>query len=149
MSRKTLNILTIVLFAISIIVAIFTFVNSAALQGGDSGKLNPLFYWTFILIVVALALAIIMPIPALLRNPKSLKRTLFIIVGLVVLFFIVYALSTGTPSEAELADIPSLKRADYIGSSTTANMNLIGVYIMFGLAAVAVIWSAFKGIFTK
>lgn len=149
MSRKVLNIMTIVLFAISVIVAILTVTKSEATLKADPGLLNPMYYWTVILTIVALVLALVMPLPGIISNPKSLKKTLLIIVGLAVLFIVVYVLSKGEPNPAEYAGYSAEKITLYKEGSTLANMNLIGVYIMGGLAVIAIVWSAIKGFFAK
>jgi hypothetical protein len=151
MSRKTLNIITIVLFVVSIIVGIFTFVNAAALKNGESGLLNPLFYWTALLLIVTVVLALLLPLPSILKNPKMLKKTLFAIVGIVVAFLIVYVLSKGTPAENTMNNLglAGQKRDAFVESSLVANMNIIAAEIMLALTVVVILWSALKGVFVK
>ncbi|MDR0754083.1 MAG: hypothetical protein LBF04_01710 [Prevotellaceae bacterium] len=150
MSRKTLNIITIILFVVSIIIGIFTFVNASAIKDGESGLLNPLFYWTLVLLIITVVLALLLPLPAILRNPKLLRRTLFIIAGIVVAVGVVYLLSKGAPDKEEIMKtLTPIQQDEYTSSSLVANMNIIAVEIALLLAIVAVLWSAIKGIVKK
>ena len=150
MSKKVLNIITIVLFVVSVIVGIFTFVNTKAIAGGDSGLLNPLYYWTFLLLIVTLVLALFMPLPSMLKNPKLLKRTLFIIAGIVVAFGIVYLLSQGKPdNEVIMSTLAPVQQDKYSENFFVANMNIIAAEIALALAIVAILWTVVKGIVKK
>ncbi|MDR2292732.1 MAG: hypothetical protein LBE11_04575 [Prevotellaceae bacterium] len=150
MSRKTLNIVTIILFVVSIIIGVFTFVNASAIKGGESGLINPLFYWTVLLLIVTVALTLLLPLPAILLNPKSLKRTLFVLAGIVVAVGLVYILSKGNPDgETIMQTLTPLQQDEYKSDSLVANMNIIAVELALLLAIVAVLWSAIKGIVRK
>ncbi|MDR0419991.1 MAG: hypothetical protein LBH30_00845 [Prevotellaceae bacterium] len=150
MSRKTLNIVTIILFIVSIIVGIFTFANATAIQNGESGLVNPLFYWTSLLLIITVILALLMPLPSILKNPKAIKRTLFIIVGIAVAFGLVYVLSQGKPDgEAIMSTLTPIQQNEYTDNSVIANMNIIAVEIALLLAVVAVLASAVKGFVKK
>ncbi|MDR3226175.1 MAG: hypothetical protein LBT56_00690 [Prevotellaceae bacterium] len=147
MSRKTLNIVTIVLFVVSIIVGLFTFANSSAIKGGESGLINPLFWWTVLLLLVTVVLALLMPLPSILQNPKMMKRTLFVIVGVLVAFGIVYLLSQGKPDgDTIMTTLTPIQQEKYTDSSIISSMNIIAVEIALLLAVVAVVWSALKGL---
>ncbi|MDR2065325.1 MAG: hypothetical protein LBP85_06430 [Prevotellaceae bacterium] len=150
MSRKTLNIITIVLFVVSIIIGIFTFINATAIEAGESGLLNPLFYWTLVLLIVTVALALLLPLPAIIKNPKSLKRTLFVLAGIVVAVGIVYVLSIGSPKGEEIMKtLTPIQQDEYSSNFLVANINIIAAEIGLVLAIVAVLWSAIKGIVRK
>jgi len=161
MSRKTLNIITIVLFVICVIIGIFTFANIGAIEKPKDTKvwedfviafklLNPLFYWTLLLSIVTVILALVMPLPAMLKNPKLLKRTLFIIVGIIVAFGVVFLLSQGKPdNDTIMSTLQPLQQDTYKEGFFIANMNVIGAGIALGLAIVAVLWSAFRGLIRK
>jgi phosphoglycerol transferase MdoB-like AlkP superfamily enzyme len=146
MSRKVLNIITLVLFIISIAVGIFTFANISAIEGGNEGRVNPLFYWTAILFFVALILLIVLPIPAMIKNPQSLKKVLLTIAAVVVVVFIVYLVSQGNPEgDAIMSTLATQEAKDvYIADSLVANMNLYGCYIVIFLTFLAIIWSVVK-----
>jgi FtsH-binding integral membrane protein len=152
MSRKTLYIVTIVLFVVSIIVGVFTFANTTAITSGESKFVDPLFWWTALLLLVTVVLALVMPLPSILQNPKMMKRTLFVIVGIIVAFGIVYVLSKGKPDEKTeevMWAMNPIQKEGYVGSSVIASMNIIAVEIALLLAFVAVVWSALKGLIKK
>jgi hypothetical protein len=150
MSRKTLNIITITVFVISIIVGLFTFFNTTKIKDGDMGSLNPLFYWTFILLAVAVVLVFLLPLPGIIKNPKALKTTLFAIVAIVVAFGVVYLLSTKSPEgEQIIGTLKPLQKDAYLGSSVVANMNIIGAEIALALGVLAILWSAVRDLLVK
>jgi hypothetical protein len=150
MSRKTLNIITIILFVVSIIIGIFTFVNATAIASGESGLLNPLFYWTLVLFIVTVALALLLPLPAILKNPKSLKQTLLVIAGIIIAAGVVYVLSLGSPDGEKIMETLLPQQQDtYKSGFLVANINVIAAEIGLGLAVIAVLWSAIKGIVKK
>lgn len=161
MSRKTLTILTIVIFVVSVIVGIFTFVNSGVIEKPSKTLLeedwiaafkllNPLYYWTFVLLLATVILALFMPLPSMLKNPKLLKRTLFIIVGIVVAFGIVYVLSQGKPDgEKIMSTLSPIQKDDYSKHFFVANMNIIAAEIALALAIITIVWSALKGAIKK
>jgi hypothetical protein len=160
MSRKTLTIITIVLFIVAIIVGIFTFANSSALQekgsitlpDGTTGAgyintylLNPLYYWTLVLLIITVAVLFLLPLPAIIKNPRSLRRTLFVIVGVVVAFGIVFLLSKGSPDGETIMSVLKPAQQDiYKDNFLVANMNIIACEIALGLAAIVILWSAVK-----
>lgn len=150
MSRKTLTILTIVLFIVSVIVGIFTFANTTAIKEGNSGLLNPLYWWTLLLLIATVVLALFMPLPSVLKNPKLLKRTLFILIGIIVAFGIVFLLSQGKPDgEAIMSTLTPIQKDDYTKSFFVANMNIIAAEIALVLTIIVVVWSAIKGVVKK
>ena len=150
MSRKTLNIITIVLFIVSIIVGIFTLINASAIGNDDSGLLNPMYYWTLLLFIATVVLVFIMPLPAMLKNPKSLKRTLFVVAGIIVAFGVVYILSQGKPDGEKIMNtLSAIQKEKYAKSFFVANMNIIAAEIALALAVAAILWSALKGVVKK
>jgi hypothetical protein len=156
MSRKALNIITIILFIVSIIVGIFIFANINAIEKVEegvyvnSGLVNPLLFWAYILLGVTVVLVLFLPLPSIIKNPKSLKRTLFVIVGLVVAFGIVYFLSQGTPEGETIWDTLVPKQQDeYKADFLVANMNIIAAEIALILAVVVIFWSMLKGYVKK
>ncbi|MDR2653664.1 MAG: hypothetical protein LBC68_15405 [Prevotellaceae bacterium] len=156
MSRKTLNIITIVLFVVSVIVAIFTFANIntiGEIQDGayaNSGLVNPLLFWTYLLLGITLVLVLFLPLPSIIKNPKALKRTLFVVVGIIVAFGIVYALSQGSPDGETIWNTLLPKQQDeYKADFLVANMNIIGAEIALIGAVVVILWSMLKGYVKK
>jgi hypothetical protein len=150
MSRKALNIITIILFVVSIIIGVFTFVNVSEIEKGNAGLVNPLYYWTAILLIVTVVLVLFLPLPSIIKNPKSLKRTFFVIVGLVVVFGIVYFLSQGTPEGETIWKTLIPKQQDeYKAYFLVANMNIIAAEIALVLAVIVIFWSLLKGYVKK
>ncbi|MDR1552263.1 MAG: hypothetical protein LBS69_02215 [Prevotellaceae bacterium] len=156
MSKKTLNIITIVLFVVSVIVGIFTFTNTSAIEKGESGLVNPLLFWTYLLLCITVVLVLFLPLPSIIKNPKSLKQTLFVILGIIVAFGIVYALSQGTPVDENGKAIETIwdtmvpqQQDEYKANFLIANMNIIAAEIALILSVVAILWSLIKGYVKK
>lgn len=141
---KAVTILLWVLSIISVIICVYIFVKCGALNENNPEEkaemlsvINPAFIWMYILIILAALVAIVMPLPQLLRNPKSLMRMLFGILGFGVVILIAYSLSSTNalpfaPNHAPVSE-DTLKFAD---------VNLYTIYIMFGLTIVTVLFSS-------
>ncbi|MDR1199165.1 MAG: hypothetical protein LBK94_09190 [Prevotellaceae bacterium] len=156
MSRKTLNIITIILFVVSIIVGIFILANLSAIekvQDGvyvNAGLVNPLLFWAYCLLGITVVLVLFLPLPSIIKNPKSLKRTLFVIVGIIIASGIVYLLSQGKPDgEAIWNTLLPKQQDEYKADFLTANMNIIGAEIALILAVAVILWSMLKGYVKK
>ena len=109
---KLLNILTIVMFVVTVVLlGLFYF-------GGElpnSQYSNPIYteqllWWSYILFAVAIVAALIFPIIRLFTRPKEAMKSFIALAGIVILVLIAYSMSDGT-----IMDIPgTLKFTDTI-----------------------------------
>ncbi|MCH7658149.1 MAG: hypothetical protein IIB05_07500 [Bacteroidetes bacterium] len=140
--KKIISIILYVLMGISIIlVAVFYF---GKLVPGTEGTnmeepviTGKFLLWAAILVIVTAGLAIIFPIINLISNPRSAKKGLFIILGVVILIFIAYSLASN-----EVLEIPGYTGKDNVpGTLKFAGTGLFTTYILGGLATLSILFS--------
>ena len=95
-------------------------------------------YWGYLLLIIALVVAVTFPVTYLLRNPANLVRSLFILVGIAVLVGLAFLVASGSPIE-----IPG-----YTGTANTdqntlklIDAGLIFSYFMLGLAILSIFFA--------
>lgn len=104
---------------------------------------DPLFIWTYILVAIAIIALIIVPLPYMLSNPKTMKKFGLGIVALGVVILLAFMLSSDNP-------MPFIEGAATKNEwSRWADVNIISMYIMTGLAILAIVFSGIKGIFSS
>ena len=87
---KLLKYLLYILFAISIVFIIGFFVN-------EDVMLDPLLYYTYVLVGISFLAIILLPLINLIKNPKGLKKMLMTLVIALVIIGLAYLLSSGDP----------------------------------------------------
>lgn len=146
--RKTISIILYVLMGISVVlVALFYF---GKLVPGTEGTnmeepviTGKILIWAAILVIITAGLALIFPIINLVANPKSAKSGLFILLGVAVLIFIAYSLSSN-----EVLKIPGYTGTDNVpGTLKIAGTGLFTTYILAGLAVLSILYSEISKIF--
>ena len=123
------------LMIVSLVILVWGFIKgypeSAA---SDNGTVDPLLYWAYIMLGIALFCVVVFGIMvAAMNNPKSLIKLLIGLVAIVVVCGIVYAVSKGAPAvglTTEQPDASTLKLTDTV-------LNL--TYLAGGLAILAII----------
>lgn len=139
MTEKILNIITIVMFAITVVIlGLFMF-------GGEvPNQLYPtpvytasMLNWAYLLFGIAIILAVIFPVVRLATRPKEAMKSFIGLAAVVVLVLIAYAISDGTPMNivgySGTDNVPSiLKFSDTI---------LFTMYFLFAGAIVAIVGS--------
>ncbi|MEX0291700.1 MAG: hypothetical protein AB3N14_21540 [Flavobacteriaceae bacterium] len=109
----------------------------------ESGAMNFMFIITYLLLGIAVLFALVFTLKNLFSNPASLKKTLFVIVGLAVVVGISYALSSGTDVGQEYMAMSDESTIKKIG---------MGLNVFFILTVVAVgsmIWGGVKKMTSK
>jgi hypothetical protein len=114
-----------------------------ATEAIDNGAMNTMFLLTYLLLAIAVIVSLLFTLKNLFSNPASLKKTLYIIVGLAVVVGISYAISSGT----DVAD-------EYKAMSDEATIKKIGMglNVFFILTVVAVgsmLWGGLKKMTSK
>lgn len=133
---------------IGVAFGIYTFVATS--QSDDkiaqAAAIDPIFIWMYILVAVAILALIIVPLPYMLKNPKTMVKFGAGIVLLGAVLLVAYVLS----SNASLPFIGTPAEVTEKNSWTTwADVNIISMYIMTVLAIVAILLSSLKGLFSK
>lgn len=98
-------------------------------------------YLAYTLVIVAVVLALLMPLINALSDPKSLLKSSMGILALVVIYFIGYALSGNevTPLYTKFDVGPDLSKA--VGGA------LIMTYILGGLALIGIVYTELIKVF--
>ncbi|MEX2594715.1 MAG: hypothetical protein WD426_18245 [Anditalea sp.] len=94
-------------------------------------------YGSYLLIAIGLILAIIMPLIKSMDNPRSLLKTVVGIIGIVVLFFIAYSISSNEVLPKFEADPFYLTPA----SSQIVGAILITTYMLFLFAVIGIVFT--------
>ena len=130
-----------VLILVSVVILALGFVkgypDSPAM---DNGTVDPLLYWAYAMLGIALACVVVVGIViAAMNNPKSLIKLLAGVVSIAAVCFVVYLVSAGAPALNLTTEQPSattLKLTDTV-------LNL--TYLTGGLAILAIVFGEILG----
>ena len=139
MIRKLLNILLIVLLAIT-----FTILGMFIFGGDVPNQLYPtpvytslLLNWAFALIIIAAIVALAFPIARLATRPAQALKTLIPIVLFAIIVLIAYFMADGTPMK-----IVGYSGTDNVPSHLIFTDTVLKtMYILFGLAVLSIFGS--------
>ena len=115
-----IKIIELVLIIISVAILVWGFVKGfPATVADDNGTVDPLLYWAYIVLGIALAFVICLGLYiTATTNPKGLVKIGIAVVAAAVLFGICYVLASGDPavgySGAKLPTATELKMTDTI-----------------------------------
>ena len=121
----------LVLVLISAALVVWGF--SVGFESNDGRPVDVLFYWTYVMIGIALFAVIVLGLILMIKNdPKSLIKLAIVLVGTLVLCGIAYVLSPGSPAMGMLdqPDAQTLKLTDTV-------LNL--TYILGGAAILSIV----------
>jgi len=94
------KIIKIALIVVGLIGAILWFMlpekEMPAPEAAESGAINGMFVITYILLGIAVIASLLFTLKNLFANPKSLKKTLMVIGGFLLVVAIAYVLASGT-----------------------------------------------------
>jgi hypothetical protein len=145
-ANKIVNILLWVLALISVVLCGYVFIKCGNLESGQKvemmAAINPMLIWSYILVGIAAAAAIFLPLPQVIENPKSALGILAGLVAFVVVIGLAYAFASGeqlpfTPGHAEVSE----------GTIKFTDVNLIAVYIMLGATILVTLATSILNIF--
>ena len=108
-----------------------------------SAAMNFMFIITYLLLGIAVAVSLIFTIKSLFANPKSLKKTLMVIGGFVLVVIFSYVLASGTD-----VSIEEMANRGIATSETTIRRIGTGLNMFFLLVLIAVVAMAL-GAFKK
>ncbi|NAS10403.1 hypothetical protein [Poritiphilus flavus] len=113
----------------------------------QSGAMNFMFIITYLLLGIAVVVSLLFTLKNLFSNPKSLKKTLFIIVGFLLVVAIAYVLSDGADGTVE-----AMASRGVATTESTVKKIGMGLNVFFILTVVAVgsmIWGGIKKMSSK
>ena len=137
MTEKILKIITIVMFAITLVIlGMFMF-------GGDVPDqiyttpiyTGALLNWAYVLFVIAIIAAIIFPITRLFTRPKQAMKSFIGLVALAVVILLAYLLADGTPMQIVGYTGPDNVPSRLIFSDTI----IYTMYFLFAGAIIAIL----------
>lgn len=146
------KILKIVLIVISVIAAIMCFFMMPSPEDPsaiDSTGINVMFLIMWVLLIFAAVTALFFGLRKMITTPGGLKKALFSLGGLAILFIIGYALSSGDEAKA-VVDTFAGKEIQPTESTVKTIGMLLNVF--FGMVVVAVllmVLPGFKRVFGK
>ncbi len=114
-----------------------------ASEAVGSTAMNFMFIITYLLLAIAVAVSLIFTIKGLFANPKSLKKTLMVIGGFVLVVIFSYVLASGTD-----VSIEEMANRGIATSETTIRRIGTGLNMFFLLVLIAIVAMAL-GAFKK
>lgn len=141
------KIVKIALIAIGLIGAVLWFLlpekEVPMAEASQSGAMNAMFIITYLLLGVAVVVSLLFTLKNLFSNPQGLKKTLFVIGGLLLVVVISYVLSSGTDVDPDFAAMTDESTVKYIG------MGLNVFFILTAVAVLSLIVPGVKNMFSK
>jgi len=118
-----------------------------AAEAAQSGAMNFMFVITYLLLGIAVVVSLLFSLANLFANPKSLKKTLIIIGGFLLVVAFAYVLADGTD-----IDLDAMASRGIETSETTVKRIGTGLNLFFLLVIIAVgsmVFGGFKKMFNK
>jgi len=141
--QKILKIVLIVIGVIGAVLSFFFMPSGDDPEAINSGAIDLMFILTWVLLIAAAVLAIFFGLKKMMTTPGGLKKALFAIGGLAVLFIIGYALSSGDEAQAVVDVFAGKEIQPEVGTVKTIGMML---NVFFGMTLVAVLLMIWPGI---
>ncbi|MEP3207871.1 MAG: hypothetical protein ABJN95_01700 [Maribacter sp.] len=109
----------------------------------DSGGLNAMHWLAYILLFIAVALTVVFGLKNMVSTPGGLKKSLFGIVGLLVVLGIAYGLSSGTDVSAEdMLNLNNIETDESEIKKVGAGINMFFIMLLVTVGVIA--WGAIK-----
>jgi len=112
---------------------------------GNAMGVNVMLVYAYIILAVALILAIFFPIKNIICNPKGAMRTLIGLVMMIVLFGVSYLLASDAP-------VPNPAANGYFDNPTQLKLVDLGLYSAYAILAAAflvIIWGEIRSAFKR
>lgn len=140
------KIVKIVLIVLGLIGVILWFQlpdsDMPAAQAIGSGAINFMFIITYILMAIAILFSLVFSLINLFANPASLKKTLFVIVGFLLVVGISYALASGTDVNIDEMAARGISTSETIVKRIGMGLNMF--FILVIIAVGAMIWGGVR-----
>lgn len=139
------RILKIVLIVVGLLAAVLWFFmpDGEDPNAINSGSISGMFLIMFILLAVAALTALVFGLSKMLTTPGGLKKALFAVGALVVLFIIGYAISSGDEAKAVVETMS--RRGIETSEGTVKNIGML-LNVFFGMVLVALALMIFPGV---
>jgi len=108
----------------------------------ESGSMNFMFIITYLLMAIAIIFSLVFSLINLFANPKSLKKTLFVIGGFLLVVAISYGLASGTDVSIEEMANRGISTSETIVKRIGMGLNVF--FILTIIAVGAMIWGGVR-----
>lgn len=113
----------------------------------DSGAMNFMFMIMYLLLGLAVASSLLFTIRNYFSNPKSLKKTLMLIVGFLVVVVIAYALSDGKDGTVEAMASRGVETTEDTVKRIGTGLNVFFFLVIIAVGSMA--WGGVKKVISK
>jgi len=131
------KIVKIILIVLGIVGAILWFQlpekEVPAAEAAQSGAMNFMFIITYLLLGIAILSSLVFTLKNLFSNPAGLKKTLFVLVGFLLVVAIAYVLSNGADGTME-----EMAKRGIVTTESTVKKIGMGLNVFFILTIIAV-----------
>ena len=110
-------------------------------EAAQSGAMNAMFWITYLLLGIAAISSLLFALKNLFSSPESLKKTLFVVVGFLVVAGIAYVLASGTD-----VSIEEMAQRGIETSESTIKKIGMGLNLFFILTIIAVASMLYGGV---
>lgn len=126
--KKFPKIIELAIFVISIILMVIFYLNMSTIKVGSNSPIMDIsLFWAYLLVAVAILLALIFPLMDAFKSPKALRNLLFGIIAVVVIVGACYLLAPGGEVKTTAAYTPQTSKLVDAGLYLTYFMLLVTV----------------------
>ncbi|MGB5228123.1 hypothetical protein [Eudoraea sp.] len=118
-----------------------------ASEAVESGAMNFMFIITYLLLGFAVVVSLVFTLKNLFANPKSLKKTLMVIGGFIVVVLISYVLASGTDVSIEEMAGRGIETSETTIRRIGTGLNMFFLLVLIAIAAM--VMGAFKNMSNK
>jgi len=118
-----------------------------ASEAVESGAMNFMFIITYLLLGFAVVVSLVFTLKNLFANPKSLKKTLMVIGGFIVVVLISYVLASGTDVSIEEMAGRGIDTSETTIRRIGTGLNMFFLLVLIAIAAM--VMGAFKNMSNK
>ncbi|MET1258032.1 MAG: hypothetical protein HRT65_15560 [Flavobacteriaceae bacterium] len=141
--QKIIKYVLIAIGVLAAVVAFFMMPDADDPNAIDSSGISIMFLLMWLLLIVATVLALFFGLKKMMTTPGGLKKALFSLGGLAVLFIIGYALSSGDEAQAV---VDTFAGKDIQPEASTVKTIGMLLNVFFGMVLVAVLLMIWPGI---
>ena len=145
------KIVKIALVAISVIAFVLLFFmpdsDMPDSEAMESGGIAGMFLLTYILLGIAIVATVVFGLKNMIATPGGLKKSLFGIIGLLVILGVAYGLANGTDVSIEKMAKAGIETSESGIKKVGAGINMF--FIMLILAVGLISWGAIKKVISK
>ncbi len=116
--------------------------DAPAAEAIQSGALNMMFIITFVLMAIAILFSLVFSLVHMFSRPSSLKKTLFVIVGFLIVLGLSYALATGTDVNIDEMARRGISTSEAVIRRIGMGLNMF--FILLILAIASLIWGGVR-----